>query len=151
VSDEINTHRVGGALIREDSQVLHSVRCRAEDVRLVEVIAVGTNQRFAASFNVVCRIPVSVSLQTATVTAQRNVKVRNLSRDNRVSHALLNAGNPIVAEGRATIVRSDLPERVVIGFADKCHNWDVRSTEPDGPRILLRVTVDRWLFTGSPR
>jgi PPOX class probable F420-dependent enzyme len=84
-------------------------------------------------------------------TAQRNVKVRNISRDNRVSLALLDGGDPIVAEGKATIVRTDFPERVVIGFADKYQNWDVRSTEPDGPRALLRVTVDRWLFTGTPR
>jgi hypothetical protein len=37
--DEIITPRVGGTLIREDSSILHPVRCRAEDGRLVEVIA----------------------------------------------------------------------------------------------------------------
>jgi hypothetical protein len=45
VFEEILAPRVGGALIREDSQILHSVGCGAEDGNLVEVIPIGINER----------------------------------------------------------------------------------------------------------
>lgn len=76
-------------------------------------------------------------------TAQRNTKVKNLSRDNRVSLALFADDDPVVAESRAAILRGDLPESVVTGFSNEYHNRDVRLPEPVGPRALILVPVDR--------
>ncbi len=81
--------------------------------------------------------------------AKSSSKVRNLRRDDHVTLALGDGVDPVVAEGRASIIESTFPDEVVALFAEKYRGWDVRSTEPDGPRVLLVVTVERWLFTGA--
>ena len=81
-------------------------------------------------------------------SAQRNVKVANVEQQPQVSLALPDPDRPLVAQGRAHVVRSGFPEAVTTAFAEKYGGWDVSSVEPDGPRVLLEVTVDRWLFAG---
>lgn len=81
--------------------------------------------------------------------ARSAAKVRNIRRDDQVTLALGDGVDPVVAEGRASIIESTFPDDVVALFAEKYDGWDVRSTKPDGPRVLLVVTVERWLFTGT--
>lgn len=81
-------------------------------------------------------------------TAQRNVKVANLEHQDQVSLALPDPDRPLVAQGRARIRWSDFPSAVTDAFAAKYDGWDILSDEPDGPRVLLEVTTERWLFIG---
>lgn len=82
-------------------------------------------------------------------TSSSSVKAHNLRLDDRVTLALGDGVDPVVAEGRANIVESSFPEQVVASFAEKYPGWDIRSTEPDGPRVLVAVVVERWLFPGT--
>ncbi|WBB66099.1 hypothetical protein [Micromonospora sp. WMMD812] len=84
-------------------------------------------------------------------TAERNRKVRNVVADARVSLALPDGEAPVVAEGRATVLRPPFPVEVVEGLRRRYDGWDVTTVGPDGPYVLLRVTVTRWLMTGRPR
>jgi F420H(2)-dependent biliverdin reductase len=78
----------------------------------------------------------------------RNKKVRNLVRDPRVSLALEGGAAPVVAEGRAVILRGDFPAPIVEMFASK-YEWDVTAAYPaEGARVLLRIPVARWLLAG---
>lgn len=81
-------------------------------------------------------------------TAWRNVKVANVRHQTQVSLALPDPEQPLVAQGRAYVHESDFPDAVVREFAEKYSGWDIASTEPDGPRVLLEVATDRWLFAG---
>ncbi|KDN18191.1 pyridoxamine 5'-phosphate oxidase family protein [Amycolatopsis rifamycinica] len=83
-------------------------------------------------------------------SGERNVKVRNVLNDPRVSLALEDGDHPIVAEGRARIHRGRLPHHVLAALAAKYDGWDA-GTEiaPFGPRVLLEVPVSRWLLKGT--
>jgi hypothetical protein len=37
---------------------------------------------------------------------------------------------------------------VTTAFAATYDGWDITSEKPDGPRVLLEVATDRWLFAG---
>lgn len=79
-----------------------------------------------------------------------SVKVRNVAADPRVSLALEDGDRPVVAEGRAEVLRTDFPTEVVTAFAAKYAGWDVREpTRPGGSRVLLRIPVLRWLLAGT--
>lgn len=78
-------------------------------------------------------------------TAARNVKVRNVIGDARVSVAVPRPGAPIVAEGSASIHRSGWPVDVVDAFAAKYNGWDVSDDSQDGPRVLIQILTARWL------
>ncbi|WP_199853960.1 TIGR03618 family F420-dependent PPOX class oxidoreductase [Plantactinospora sp. BB1] len=85
-------------------------------------------------------------------SAARNRKVRNIDADPRVSLALENGDAPVVAEGRATVLRADFPAEIVYAFHGKYAGWDVTVPVPgEGPRTLLRIPVTRWLLAGRAR
>jgi F420H(2)-dependent biliverdin reductase len=80
----------------------------------------------------------------------RNVKVRNVAAEPRVSLALEDGVAPIVAEGRAHIRRDGFPDDIVAAFAEKYDGWDVSAVvPPGGARVLLEIPVDRWLLAGA--
>lgn len=84
-------------------------------------------------------------------SGERNVKVRNLRADPRVSIALPDGDSPVVVEGRARLHRSAFPEHVRRGFAQRYDGWDITDPDqPGGPRVLIEVPVDRWLVGGPP-
>ncbi|WP_428963301.1 pyridoxamine 5'-phosphate oxidase family protein [Micromonospora fluostatini] len=83
-------------------------------------------------------------------TAARSVKARNVARDPRVSLALPDGLAPVVAEGAAEVVHPPFPPEVVAALAERYDGWDVTVPDgPDGPYVLLRVVVTRWLMAGS--
>ena len=85
-------------------------------------------------------------------SAARNRKIRNLALDPRVSLALEDGVAPVVAEGRATIQPEDFPAEIVAAFEAKYEGWDIRVPVPrEGPRVLLRIPVTRWLLAGRAR
>lgn len=80
-----------------------------------------------------------------------SVKVRNVEKFARVSVALEDGRFPVVAEGTAVVRRGSppFPADVTEAFAAK-YGWDV--TVPHGPgetRVLLEITVRRWLLAGT--
>ncbi|MFG2053274.1 pyridoxamine 5'-phosphate oxidase family protein [Micromonospora sp. NPDC048930] len=80
----------------------------------------------------------------------RSVKARNVVADARVSLALEDGANPVVAEGVARVHRGDFPAPVVEAFASKYAGWDVRERAvPEGDRVLLEIPVRRWLLAGT--
>lgn len=82
--------------------------------------------------------------------SERSVKVRNLQHDNRVSLALEDGVQPVVAEGTAKVLRDGYPPAVVEEFAAKYDGWDITSPfERGGARVLLHVPVRRWLLNGA--
>lgn len=82
-------------------------------------------------------------------SGERNVKVRNVSNDPRVSLALEDGDAPCVAEGRALAHGDGLPTDVLAAFAAKYDGWDpAAEIEPFGPRVVLEIAVDRWLLAG---
>lgn len=85
-------------------------------------------------------------------SAATNVKVRNLAADSRVSFAIDGSGAyPQVAQGRALIHRdvTSFPNAVSL-FAQKYRGWNVADPTTDGQRVLLEISVDRWLMGGEP-
>ncbi len=84
-------------------------------------------------------------------SAAHNVKVGNIAADTRVSLALPEGNCPVVAEGTAVIHRHSVPVDVVAAFADKYQGWDITDEEREGPRVLIEVSVSRWLLTGTAR
>jgi PPOX class probable F420-dependent enzyme len=85
-------------------------------------------------------------------TGAANVKVQNLRGDPRVALALGDGDRPVVVEGRAELHDRALPDDAVRAFADKYDGWDVLHPEPDGtPRLLVEITVTRWLLRGAAR
>jgi len=83
-------------------------------------------------------------------SGERNVKVRNVLNDPRVSLALDDGDHPIVVEGRARVHRGALREDVLAALAAKYDGWDAGAEiRPFGPRVLLEVPVGRWLLRGS--
>ncbi|WP_411701047.1 pyridoxamine 5'-phosphate oxidase family protein [Conyzicola sp.] len=86
-------------------------------------------------------------------SAATNVKVRNLAADSRVSVAIDGSGfTPQVAQGRARIHRdlATFPD-VLSLFARKYRGWDVADEATDGERVLLQISVDRWLLGSEPQ
>jgi hypothetical protein len=83
-------------------------------------------------------------------SGQRNVKVRNVRNDPRVSLAIDGSAEaPMVAEGSADVI--DLTEvgtDVTGAFREKHNGWDIRDISVDGPRIALRIHVTRWMLSG---
>lgn len=83
-------------------------------------------------------------------SGRRNVKVRNVVADPRVSLALEDGGAPVVAEGIARVHDRDFPEDIVAAFAEKYDGWDVTAVvQPGGDRVLLEISVGRWLLAGA--
>jgi PPOX class probable F420-dependent enzyme len=81
-----------------------------------------------------------------------SVKVRNVRARPQVSVAIDGTGAaPLVAEGTAT-VDGDLAghPHVLEHFRRKYDGWDVSDESVDGPRVLVRITVVRWLLGGEP-
>lgn len=82
----------------------------------------------------------------------RSVKVRNVLHDPRVSLALQDGDSPVVAEGDARVHRTDFPHHVVQKFAAKYGGWDISDRAHVGSqRVLIEVSVGRWLLTGKAR
>jgi hypothetical protein len=77
----------------------------------------------------------------------RSKKVRNLAHDSRVSIALEGGGEPVVAEGHAVLVQ-DFPPEILAAFQAK-YGWDAADPEPEGPHVLIRIPVSRWLLAGT--
>ena len=83
-------------------------------------------------------------------SGERNVKVRNVEKDPRVSLALEDGDAPAVAEGLARVHRAALREDVLALLSAKYDGWDAAAViEPFGLRVLLEVPVRRWLLGGS--
>jgi PPOX class probable F420-dependent enzyme len=79
----------------------------------------------------------------------RNVKVRNVGNDPRVSLALEDGDAPCVAEGNALVHHGRLRDDVLAALAAKYDGWDAAAEiEPSGPRVLIEVPVERWLLNG---
>ena len=81
-------------------------------------------------------------------SAEKNVKIRNVLHDSRVSVALGNARAPVVAEGSAIIHSAQFPSEVVTAFAINYDCWNIRDLH-DGQRVLMEISVTRWLLSGS--
>lgn len=85
-------------------------------------------------------------------SAATNVKVRNIAADSRVSFAIDGSGpEPRVAQGRAQIHRdlASFPGAISL-LAEKYDGWDVADETTDGPRVLLEISIDRWLLGAAP-
>lgn len=82
-------------------------------------------------------------------SAARNAKVRHVVGDPRVALALEDGRAPVVAEGTVAVHREAFPAEVVAGFARKYAGWDITAPGVEGPRVLLEVTVSRWLLVGE--
>ncbi|AGM10505.1 pyridoxamine 5'-phosphate oxidase-related FMN-binding protein [Amycolatopsis keratiniphila] len=82
-------------------------------------------------------------------SGERNVKVRNIDGDPRVSVALEDGDAPAVAEGVARVHRGTLREDVLAALAAKYDGWAAGvEIAPFGARVLLEVPVKRWLLEG---
>ena len=83
-------------------------------------------------------------------TGRRNVKAANMRADQRVSIAVDgSAAAPLVAEGRAELMDVAATGRAVVAaFAEKYDGWDSADDSVDGPRVVVRVVVSRWLLGG---
>jgi PPOX class probable F420-dependent enzyme len=81
---------------------------------------------------------------------ERNWKVRNIDADPRVSLALENGTDPVVAEGAALLHRHEFPADIVTAFAAKYQGWDItRITAGGGGRVLLEIPTVHWLLAGT--
>jgi PPOX class probable F420-dependent enzyme len=84
----------------------------------------------------------------SVVTGESNAKTRNLRGDPRVSVAFEGStGSPLVAEGMAEVVEmAGVSDELARAFALKYNGWDIRDGTVDGPRIVAKVRVVRWLM-----
>ena len=80
----------------------------------------------------------------------RSVKARNAAADPRVSLALQDGDEPVVAEGRTTVHTEGFPPDVVAAFQER-YDYDIRAPfEWHGQnRALMEVNVTRWLMSGT--
>ncbi len=83
-------------------------------------------------------------------TSANTVKVRNVSGDPRVSFALQDGNAPVVAEGTVAVLRSRSPAEVVGALLSK-YGWEFGAVAQGPAPVLLRITVGRWLMTGTAR
>ncbi len=82
-------------------------------------------------------------------SSERSVKVRNILADPRVSLALEDGDEPVVAEGNAVLWRGGYPSEVIAAFAEKYDGWDITTPfEGGGSRVVFEVKVRRWLLSG---
>ncbi|WP_017599908.1 pyridoxamine 5'-phosphate oxidase family protein [Nocardiopsis lucentensis] len=83
-------------------------------------------------------------------TGPGTVKARNIAADPRVSLALEDGDEPVVAEGTATVHTDAFPADVVAAFRDR-YDWDVEEVVEDSgrPHVLLEIGVRRWLMAGT--
>jgi PPOX class probable F420-dependent enzyme len=82
-------------------------------------------------------------------SGERNVKVRNVVADPRVSLALEDGDAPCVAEGQVIVHRDGFREDVLRAITAKYDGWDsAAEVAPFGRRVLLEVIIDRWLLRG---
>lgn len=82
-------------------------------------------------------------------SGERNVKVRNVAADPRVSLALEDGDAPCVAEGRVVVHRDELRADVLRELSAKYEGWDpAAEIAPFGRRVLLELPIDRWLLRG---
>jgi len=83
-------------------------------------------------------------------SAATNVKVRNALADDRVSLAIDGSGaDPHVAQGNV-VVHHDIagfPD-VVSLFMQKYDGWNLLDATVDGARVLLEISIERWLLGG---
>jgi PPOX class probable F420-dependent enzyme len=86
-------------------------------------------------------------------SSARNVKVRSLDTDSRVAVAIDGSGSePQVAQVRAFVHEDIAPFTHVVSFlAEKYRGWNVADESVDGRRVLIEISVDRWLLGGEPR
>jgi PPOX class probable F420-dependent enzyme len=83
-------------------------------------------------------------------SGERNVKVRNIIADPRVSLALEDGDAPYVAEGRVVVHRDELRADVLREITAKYDGWDsAAEIAPYGRRVLLELIIDRWLLRGA--
>jgi F420H(2)-dependent biliverdin reductase len=76
------------------------------------------------------------------------VKTRNLTLDPRLSVALEDGTDPVVAEGRAKLHARPYPQPLVERFGTK-YDWDITQPDADGDwATLIEIRVDRWLMGG---
>lgn len=84
-------------------------------------------------------------------SSRGNLKVRNIANDPRVSIAVDGSGaRPHVAQGHARLHHDIATHALrVAQFAEKYDGWDVADERQDGPRVLIEVSVERWLLAGG--
>jgi F420H(2)-dependent biliverdin reductase len=81
-------------------------------------------------------------------TSSSAVKVRNLVADGRVSLALEDGDDPVVAEAHAHLHRRPYPEAIVHRFLEK-YDWDITVPDAEGDwATLLEMRPRRWLLGG---
>lgn len=83
------------------------------------------------------------------ISTQASVKERNLRVNPRVSVALENGTQPVIAEGTARFIERPFPACVVQAFAEK-YDWAIeRDGKPPAPEdtsnILIEITPVKWL------
>lgn len=83
-------------------------------------------------------------------TGLRNVKARNVKNDSRVTAAIDGTSDaPLVAQGTAHLMDlAAADSSFTEAFSQKYEGWDVHDTSVDGPRVLLKIIVSRWLLRG---
>ena len=83
-------------------------------------------------------------------TGRRNVKAANMRSEPRVSIAVDGSADaPLVAEGKAELMDVAATSRAVVAaFAEKYDGWDIGDESVDGPRVVVKVIVSRWLLAG---
>lgn len=83
-------------------------------------------------------------------SGERNIKVRNVENNPKVSLTLEDGDRPAVAEGRARVHRDTPRKDVLAAITHKYNGWDAKAKiDPFGPRVLIEVPVDRWLLKGT--
>jgi PPOX class probable F420-dependent enzyme len=84
------------------------------------------------------------------VSAIKNVKVRNVRNDPRVSVAIDGSANaPLVAQGTTELVPvQQVDGTITSAFAGKYNGWNITDESPDGERVVLKIKPDRWLLSG---
>lgn len=83
----------------------------------------------------------------ASSTANR--KVANVGRDPRLSIAFDgSAAAPHVALGHAVLEQLADHAQIIARFASQYGGWNIADADQDGSRIVLEITIDRWLLGG---
>lgn len=75
-------------------------------------------------------------------TEGRSVKVKNIQANPHVSVSLENGNQPVIAEGRATILERPYSEDVIAEFKQK-YDWDISADS--GYNVLLEISPEKWL------